>query len=180
MPTNQNQDTPRMALRTAFCCRAMRSTTSDSGSGFQLIFRSGSPASTRGIIRAARLPQIASAMTAVAATIGPWLPASRNTEPPMIMPDRIEIEVPISTRPLPPVSSSGFSTEGSTEYLTGPNRVDCMPVQNSATSRKGRFSVMKPMAASDMITISMVVVITISRDFSSLSAICPASAENRK
>ena len=31
-----------------------------------------------------------------------------------------------------------------------------------------------------MITISMVVVITISRDFSSLSAICPASAENRK
>ncbi|MNR52195.1 hypothetical protein D3C85_1719910 [compost metagenome] len=42
------------------------------------------------------------------------------------------------------------------------------------------LSVRKPSAASDMIAISMVVVITISRDFSSFSAIWPASAENRK
>jgi hypothetical protein len=126
------------------------------------------------------LPQIASAMIAHAATTVPWLPATVNTRPPTIMPERIDIEVPISTRPLPPVSSSGLSTDGSTEYFTGPNRVDCMPVQNSATSSTGRLWVRKPVAASDMITISMVVVITISRDFSSLSAICPASAENRK
>ncbi|MNI39369.1 hypothetical protein D3C73_935490 [compost metagenome] len=96
------------------------------------------------------------------------------------MPVRIDIDVPISTRPLPPVSSSGRSTEGSTEYFTGPNRVDCRPVQNRATSSTGRLSVRKPTAASVMITISMVVVITISRDFSSFSAICPARAENRK
>ncbi|MNM25258.1 hypothetical protein D3C81_357010 [compost metagenome] len=169
-----------MALRTDFCFLAMRSTASDSGIGFQLIFRSGAPASTLGIMRAARLPQIASAMTAVAATIGPWVPARVNTRPPTIMPVRIDIDVPISTRPLPPVSSSGRSTEGSTEYFTGPNRVDCRPVQNRATSSTGRLSVRKPTAASVMITISMVVVITISRDFSSFSAICPARAENRK
>ncbi|MNH44315.1 hypothetical protein D3C79_1064450 [compost metagenome] len=58
--------------------------------------------------------------------------------------------------------------------------MDCRPVQNRATSSTGRLSVRKPTAASVMITISMVVVITISRDFSSFSAICPARAENRK
>ena len=71
MPTNQNQDTPRIELRTAFCWRAMRSTASDSGNGFQLIFRFGSPASTLGIRRAAMLPQIARAMIAHAATTVP-------------------------------------------------------------------------------------------------------------
>ncbi|MNU05195.1 hypothetical protein D3C72_2499150 [compost metagenome] len=40
--------------------------------------------------------------------------------------------------------------------------------------------VRKPTAASDMITISITVVITIRRCFSSFSAICPARAENRK
>ena len=119
-------------------------------------------------------------MTAVAAATGPWLPAIWKISPPKIMPHRIEIEVPISTRPLPPVSSSGFSTEGRIEYFTGPNSVDCRPVQNSAISRITMFSVMKPTAASDMIAISIVVVITMSFCFSSFSAICPARAENRK
>ena len=96
------------------------------------------------------------------------------------MPTRIEIDVPISTSPLPPVSSSGFSTDGRIEYFTGPNSVDCTPVQNSATSSTTMFWVRKPTAASDMITISIVVVMRISFDFSSFSAICPAVAENRK
>jgi hypothetical protein len=96
------------------------------------------------------------------------------------MPMRIEIEVPISTRPLPPVSSSGLSTEGRIEYFTGPNSADCRPVPNSATSSSGMFCSRKPTAATDMITISIVVVMRISRDFSSFSAICPAVAENRK
>ncbi|MNV95369.1 hypothetical protein D3C71_1902540 [compost metagenome] len=96
------------------------------------------------------------------------------------MPVRIAIEVPISTRPLPPVSSSGLSTEGRIEYLTGPNRVDCRPVPNSAISRIVMFWVTKPTAASDMIAISIEVVIRISLCFSSFSAICPAVAENRK
>ncbi len=180
MPTNQNQDTPSTALRTASWRRVRRMIASDSGSGFQLIFSSGAPASTFGISRATRLPVTASAITAVAAATGPWLPAIWKISPPRIMPHRIEIEVPISTRPLPPVSSSGFSTDGRIEYFTGPNRVDCRPVQNSATSSTAMFSVRKPTAASDMIAISSVVVITTSRDFSSFSAICPASAENRK
>lgn len=89
-------------------------------------------------------------------------------------------DVPISTRPLPPVSSSGLSTEGRIEYFTGPNSVDCTPVQNSATSNTTMSCNMKPMAAIDMITISIIVVMRISFDFSSFSAICPAGAENRK
>ncbi len=96
------------------------------------------------------------------------------------MPIRIEIDVPISTRPLPPVSSSGLSTAGRIEYFTGPNSVDCTPVANSATSSTIMFCVTKPTAASDMIAISIAVVMRISFDFSSFSAICPAVAENRK
>ena len=180
MPKNQNQDTPRIALRTAGWRRAMRSTASDSGSGFQCTFKPGAPASTRGIRRATRLPVTASSTIAVAATAGPCAPASWKIRPPKIMPNRIEIDVPISTRPLPPVSSSGLRIAGSTEYLTGPNRVDCTPVQNSATSRTGMFCSRKPAAASDMIAISMAVVITIRRCFSSFSATWPAMAENRK
>ena len=88
--------------------------------------------------------------------------------------------MPISTRPLPPVNSSGLRIAGSTEYFTGPNRVDCIPVQNSATSSTGMLPVKKPIAASDMIAISIAVVITIRRCFSSFSAIWPAMAENRK
>ena len=42
------------------------------------------------------------------------------------------------------------------------------------------FWVRKPIAASDMIAISIAVVMRISRDFSSFSAIWPAVAENRK
>ena len=96
------------------------------------------------------------------------------------MPARIDSDVPISTRPLPPVSSSGLSTAGRIEYFTGPNSVDCMPVANSATSSSGMLAVRKPIAASVMIPISIVVVITIRRCFSSFSANCPAIAENRK
>ena len=180
MPKNQNQEMPRIALRTPRWRRARRSIASDSGSGFQRTFSSGAPASTRGISRATRLPSTARAMIAVAATTGPCAPASWKIIPPKIIPPRIEIEVPISTRPLPPVSSSGLRIAGSTEYFTGPNRVDCTPVQNSATSSTGMLPVKKPIAASDMIAISIAVVITIRRCFSSFSAIWPAMAENRK
>ena len=89
-------------------------------------------------------------------------------------------EVPISTKPLPPVNSSGRSTDGRIEYFTGPNKVDCIPVQNSATSNTGMLCSTNPSAASDMMTISIEVVITISFCFSTRAAICPAVAENRK
>ena len=180
MPKNQNHDTPSTALRTASCLRVSRQMAMDSGIGFQLIFRSGAPASTRGIMRDARLPVIASTMMVMAATTGPWVPARVKIRPPKIMPTRMDMEVPISTRPLPPVSSSGFSTEGMMEYFTGPNSVDCTPVQNSATSSTVMFWVRNPAAANVMMTISMAVVMRISRDFSSFSANCPAMEENRK
>jgi len=180
VPTNQNHDTPSTALRTASCFLARRNTANDSGIGFQLIFSSGAPALAGGMARLTRCPVTASAITSAPATHGPLSPAALNTMPPMIIPTRIEIEVPISTSPLPPVSSRGCSTVGRMEYFTGPNRVDCRPVPNRATSRTVRLWVMKPTAASDMMAISIAVVIRISLDFSTFSAIWPASAENRK
>ena len=148
--------------------------------GFQPTLRSGAPASVGGIARLTRLPATANRITAVAATIGPLLPATWKIMPPSSMPTRIDTDVPISTRPLPPVSSSGLSTEGRIEYFTGPNSADCTPVENSAISSTTMFCVTKPIAAPVMITISIIVVMRISRDFSSFSAICPAVAENRK
>ena len=177
---NQNHDTPSTALRTAGVRRVSFHTAQFSGSGFQFTFSVGSPASTRGIMRATALPKIASATIEAAAVSGPQVPAIWNTRPPKIIPHRIEIEVPISTRPLPPVSSSGLSTEGRIEYFTGPNSADCSPVPNSAASSTTMFEVRKPIAATDMMPISIAVVTTISFCFSIRSAICPAMPENRK
>src|SRR3546814_5099014 len=85
-----------------------------------------------------RWPVTASTTIAQPATHGPVSPAIAKIDPPRIIPSRIEIDVPISTSPLPPVSSRGCSTAGRIEYFTGPNRVDCTPVRNSATRRTGR------------------------------------------
>ena len=82
MPTNQNQDTPRIALRTAGVRRVSFQMRIDSGTGFQLTCSSGAPASTRGIVRATRLPATASATTEAAAASGPQVPATWNTSPP--------------------------------------------------------------------------------------------------
>ena len=63
------------------------------------------------------------------------------------------------------------------------------PARTASTARRCRTAppaapacsaVRKPTAASDMIAISIAVVMRISRDFSSFSANCPAVAENRK
>ena len=84
----------------------------------------GSPASTFVMRRATVLPATAIAITPTAATCWPWLPATWKINPPQIMPSKIASEVPISTKPLPPVNSSGLSTDGRIEYFTGPNNVD--------------------------------------------------------
>ena len=180
VPMNQNQLTPSTLLRTASCLRASRQMASDSGIGFHWIFSPGAAASTLGIARLARLPMMASTITANAAACGPFAPATVKINPPSSMPSRIAMDVPISTRPLPPVSSSGLSTEGRIEYFTGPNRADCMPVANNATSSTGMFCSMNPTAASDMMAISIAVVMRISFDFSLRSANCPAIEENKK
>ena len=58
--------------------------------------------------------------------------------------------------------------------------MDCTPVANSATSSTRMSCSRKPTAASDMIAISIAVVMRISLDFSVRSANCPAIEENRK
>ena len=50
------------------------------------------------------------------------------------MPTSIAICVPVSTSPLPPTSSSGFSACGRIAYLIGPNMVECIPIMNNTTS----------------------------------------------
>ena len=180
VPTNQNQLTPSTELRTASCLRVSRQIASDCGSGFHSICRSGALAATGGIIRLITLPKIASTITAIAAAIGPFGPAIAKIKPPNSIPSRIAMLVPISTSPLPPVSSSRRSTLGRIEYFTGPNSVLCTPVANSATSSTAMFCSRNPTAATDMIAISIAVVIRINRAFSSFSANCPAIDENKK
>jgi hypothetical protein len=64
--------------------------------------------------------------------------------------------------------------------LTGPKSVDCNPPRNSAVSRIGRLRSSRPAAPSSMISSSSATVSVMRADFSNLSAICPAVAENRK
>ena len=180
VPVNQNQLTPRIELRTATCLRASLRMAMDSGIGFHCTFKSGADAGTDGIIRLNTLPAIASRITATAAACVPCWPATVKISPPNSMPSNTAMLVPISTRPLPPVSSSGFSTLGRIEYFTGPNSVLCTPVANSATSSTRMSCSRKPTAASDMIAISIAVVMRMSFDFSVRSANCPAIEENRK
>ncbi|KPW93368.1 hypothetical protein ALO79_200128 [Pseudomonas syringae pv. castaneae] len=58
--------------------------------------------------------------------------------PALMVPARIARKVPISTRPLPPTSSSSCSACGRIEYLTGPNNAEWVPMANSATSISDR------------------------------------------
>src|SRR3546814_17782085 len=107
VPTNQNQDTPRIALRTASCLRASLSTAIDSGIGFQLIFSPGAPAPAFGIARLTRWPAIASEMMAAPAPHGPVSPAIAKNDTPRILPSNLESEDPLSPPPLPPGISRG-------------------------------------------------------------------------
>ncbi|MCY1183660.1 hypothetical protein D9M73_242990 [compost metagenome] len=59
------------------------------------------------------------------------------TPAPMV-PARIARKVPISTRPLPPTSSSSRRACGRIEYFTGPNSAEWVPMANSASSINDR------------------------------------------
>jgi len=48
-----------------------------------------------------------------------------------MVPSRIATKVPISTRPLPPVSSASFRCCGRYAYLTGPKSVECRPMRKT-------------------------------------------------
>ena len=56
---------------------------------------------------------------------------------PSMVPNKMATNVPISTRPLPPVSSSGLNTCGNKLYFKGPNKVLCRPMPNTQTISKG-------------------------------------------
>ena len=96
------------------------------------------------------------------------------------MPSRMAIEVPISTMPLPPTISLSLRCCGRIAYFTGPKSADCTPPRKSAPRSSARFCMNRPTAPSAMTASSIATVIVISVDFSTLSAICPAVAENRK
>jgi len=82
-----------------------------SESGFQLMRSPGSVAAACGTRAAVRRPTTASATQAKATF---WWPTSgmATMSPPTTLPSRMATKVPISTMPLPPVSSRSLSTCG--------------------------------------------------------------------
>jgi hypothetical protein len=95
----------------------------------------------------------------------------------MIVPARIATNVPISTMPLPPVSSASDRCCGRYAYFTGPNSVECNPIRNTpANNRNTRFQT-NPAAIASMIAISRFLTKRISAPFSKRSASWPAVAE---
>ena len=64
--------------------------------------------------------------------------------------------------------------------LSGPKKVDCVPMQKSKKTSHQRCIVSKAAAVRHMRTISTNFIMRIRKDFSYLSAICPASDEKRK
>ena len=89
-------------------------------------------------------------------------------------------KVPISTKPLPPTSSVSCRCCGRIENFKGPKKVDCTPNKNSTASMAAAFCKYSDNPASTATAISKTLMRRIKRDFSYLSAICPAVAENRK
>lgn len=115
--------------------------------------------------------------TLTASTRSP-LPSMPAAAPPMIVPIRIAMNVPISTRPLPPTSSCSPRCCGRYEYLTGPNSVECIPIMNVHRYSSGALCVTKPAAPTSISTISKVFTKRVRVALSYLSAIWPDVAEN--
>ncbi|MCY1457288.1 hypothetical protein D9M71_745760 [compost metagenome] len=100
--------------------------------------------------------------------------------PALMVPARMARKVPISTRALPPTSSSSRSTCGRIEYFTGPNSAEWVPMANSARNSNGRLSKKKPSAPTAMIATSASLIARISASLANFSPNCPPRAENRK
>ncbi len=118
-PKNQSQEIPMIELKTAASRFAMRRLRQVSLKGFQLIARSGSAAGECGTYWAANRPATATTRTATAVAAAARSPNPVTSAPPPMVPSRIATKVPISTRPLPPVSSCPSRCCGKYEYLTG-------------------------------------------------------------
>jgi hypothetical protein len=53
--------------------------------------------------------------------------------PPTMVPIKMLTKVPVSTKALPPTSSSSFKSSGRMLYLAGPKKVDWSPSRNNTT-----------------------------------------------
>src|SRR5688572_7673281 len=101
-PKYQNHEIPRIDRNTVRFSRRKRKLRQVSVTGFQLILSEGSGAGDSGMKRLSAKPP-AEIATVAAATPATPHPASLTIQPPMIIPARIAIAVPVSTSPLPPI-----------------------------------------------------------------------------
>ncbi len=167
-PKNHSQEMPTIELNTAQV----------SVSGFQLIASAGSAAGECGTQCAAKRPSTATASTTPATAGAPCPPSSPISSPAPMVPSRMATKVPISTRPLPPVSSCVSRCWGRYEYFTGPNTVDCSPSRKIARYSSGADCSSRPAPPTSATAISASLMRRMKRDFSSLSASWPLVAEN--
>ena len=177
-PTRKNQEMPRIDRKTSRRPAAWRRMAAVSEARFQLIFRPGASAGAAGIFRLASQPATATVTTAPATSIEP--PSAAISSAPAMVPARIARKVPASSQAFPASSSPSERCCGRMPYLSGPKKVDCVPMRNSTAMRKGTWPRTRPATARPMIAISATLTARISRALSNLSATCPAVAENRK
>ena len=103
-PKNHSQEMPIIDRNTVRLPRACSRFFQVSVTGFQLMRSAGSGAGEDGTKPAATRPATAMAMDTKATAAGPPDPIETSA-PPAMVPSRMATKVPISTRPLPPVSS---------------------------------------------------------------------------
>ena len=109
-PTNHNQDIPSKDKNTVRLVFANFKLRMVSVMGFQLITKLGAGAGDAGIKLATIRPTTANAKQVPAIISAPGRLATST--PPTIVPNKIATKVPISTKPLPPVSSDLFKCCG--------------------------------------------------------------------
>ena len=110
-PKNHIQLMPSSERNTTWFSRASFRLRQVSVNGFQLIFRPGSVAGALGMNCATVRPSKASSTQATATWAWPTS-GTATSSPPTTLPSRMATNVPISTMPLPPVSSRSDSTWG--------------------------------------------------------------------
>ncbi len=110
-PKNHIHEMPSSERNTTRLPRASCRLRQVSLTGFQLMVRCGSVAGAAGIACATARP--ARASSTQAAATAPWpTPGRATSSPPATLPSKMATKVPISTMPLPPVSSRSDSACG--------------------------------------------------------------------
>ena len=178
-PKNHIQLMPSSERNTTrFSCASFR-LRKVSVTGLKLTLRFGSVDGADGMNCAMPRPTSARSTQAMATSSRPTCGIA-TIKPPATLPSRMATKVPISTMPLPPVSSRSPSTCGSSAYFTGPNSVECSPIRKTHSSSAGTLPEMNPQAAISMITISRSFTSRIMVRLSYLSVSCPLVAENSR